>query len=149
VRECFPNESERFFKSIIYQSKASKRDRNTGCDGLVEKIIARSNQAIAEQKRGHDSTKTSTNNTQNGDYHSTKQQNFHPTVKPIALMEYLINMVTQKNGTVLDPFMGSGSTGIACKNLERNFIGFESNQGYFELASHRIRNSSKVQSDLL
>ena len=66
--------------------------------------------------------------------------NIHSTVKPIALMEYLINMITPKGGTVLDPFMGSGSTGVACKNLNRNFIGIELGEEYLKIAKARIEN---------
>ena len=64
--------------------------------------------------------------------------NNHPTVKPIKLMEYLIKLVTPPNGTVLDPFMGSGSTGVAAKNLKYKFIGCEMNDEYFEIAKKRI-----------
>lgn len=64
--------------------------------------------------------------------------NGHPTVKPIKLMQYLIKLVTPPNGTVLDPFMGSGSTGVAAKNLGFNFIGCEMNEEYFEIAKKRI-----------
>jgi len=64
--------------------------------------------------------------------------NSHPTVKTVALCEYLIKMVTPKGGTVLDPFMGSGTTGIACKNLNRDFIGIELDPEYYEIAKKRI-----------
>ena len=64
--------------------------------------------------------------------------NYHPTVKPIKLMEYLIKLVTPPNGTVIDPFMGSGSTGVAAKNLGFNFVGIELNDEYFEIAKKRI-----------
>jgi DNA modification methylase len=66
------------------------------------------------------------------------KQNFHPTVKPIALMEYLIKMVTPKGGTVLDPFMGSGSTGVAAKKNGYDFIGIDMTQEYIEIAKARI-----------
>jgi DNA modification methylase len=66
------------------------------------------------------------------------ETNIHPTLKPIKLMEYLITLVTPSKGTVLDPFMGSGSTGVAAKNLNRNFIGIEMNEEYFEIAKKRI-----------
>ena len=64
----------------------------------------------------------------------------HPTQKPIALMEYLIKTYTNENETVLDFTMGSGTTGVACKNLNRNFIGIELDNDYFDIAVDRIRN---------
>ena len=62
----------------------------------------------------------------------------HPTQKPVALLEYLIKTYTNEGETVLDNTMGSGSTGVACKNLNRNFIGIEKDAGYFEIAKQRI-----------
>jgi DNA modification methylase len=67
--------------------------------------------------------------------------NNHPTVKPIKLMQYLITLVTPSNGIVLDPFMGSGSTGVAAKNLNREFIGIELSDEYFDIAEKRIDNA--------
>jgi len=64
--------------------------------------------------------------------------NAHPTVKPIKLMEYLCKLITPRGGVVLDPFMGSGSTGVAAKNLGFKFIGIEMNEEYFEIAKRRI-----------
>lgn len=64
--------------------------------------------------------------------------NGHPTVKPLKLMEYLIKLVTPPQGTCLDPFMGSGSTGVAAKNLGFKFIGIEREKEYFEIAQKRI-----------
>jgi len=66
------------------------------------------------------------------------QGTVHPTQKPIALMEYLIKTYTNKGDTVLDFAMGSGTTGVACKNLDREFIGIEKDKQYFEIASKRI-----------
>ena len=63
----------------------------------------------------------------------------HPTQKPIALMEYLIKTYTNENETLLDFTMGSGSTGVAAKNLNRNFIGIEQDQKYFNIAEQRIK----------
>jgi site-specific DNA-methyltransferase (adenine-specific) len=63
---------------------------------------------------------------------------FHPTQKPIALMEYLVKTYTNQGDTVLDNCMGSGTTGVACKNLGRNFIGIEQDANYFEIAKNRI-----------
>ena len=62
----------------------------------------------------------------------------HPTQKPVDLCEYLIKTYTNENETVLDNCMGSGTTGVACKNLNRNFIGIESNPEYFKIAEKRI-----------
>jgi len=62
----------------------------------------------------------------------------HPTQKPVALMEYLIKTYTNEGDTVLDPTMGSGTTGVACQNLDRSFIGIELDEGYFEIAKNRI-----------
>jgi len=62
----------------------------------------------------------------------------HPTQKPVALMEYLIKTYTNEDETVLDFTMGSGTTGVACVNLNRNFIGIELDAGYFAIAKQRI-----------
>ena len=62
----------------------------------------------------------------------------HPTQKPVALYEYLIKTYTNEGETVLDNCMGSGTTGVACKNLGRNFIGIEKDEKYFQIASDRI-----------
>ena len=63
----------------------------------------------------------------------------HPTQKPVPLMEYLIKTYTNENETVLDFTMGSGSTGVACVNTKRNFIGIEMDSSYFEIAEQRIK----------
>ena len=65
----------------------------------------------------------------------------HPTQKPIALLEYLIKTYTNENETVLDFTMGSGTTGVACKNTNRNFIGIELDENYFKIAKERIDNA--------
>lgn len=65
--------------------------------------------------------------------------NNHPTVKPIKLMQYLVRLVTPPNGIVLDPFMGSGTTGIACIREGFDFIGIELNKEYFEIAKKRLK----------
>lgn len=66
------------------------------------------------------------------------ERGFHPTQKPVALLEYLIKTYTLEGETVLDFTMGSGSTGVACKNLNRKFIGIEKDDKYFEIAKKRI-----------
>ena len=67
----------------------------------------------------------------------------HPTQKPVALMEYLILTYTNEGETVLDFTMGSGTTGVACKNLGRKFIGIELDQGYFDIAQKRINTGAR------
>lgn len=69
---------------------------------------------------------------------ANKRNRLHPTQKPVELLEYLINTYTKENETVLDNCMGSGSTGVACKNLNRNFIGIELDECYFNIAKERI-----------
>jgi len=83
-----------------------------------------------------DKKKTAERNPEN--YYS---KNFHNTVKPISLMEYLVKLVTPPSGVCIDPFMGSGSTGIACSNLGFNFIGIEQDKNYYEISKARINYS--------
>lgn len=77
-----------------------------------------------------------------------EEKNPHPTVKPIALMEYLCNLTrTPTGGIVLDPFMGSGTTGIACVKSNRPFIGIELNKEYYDIAKKRIESYSNLQKE--
>lgn len=123
--------ASRFF----YVAKSSKSERNAGLEGMPTKHVG----TYAQDE-------WSRNNMGNTpDSKREPVQNFHPTVKPIKLMQYLINLVTPPQGTVLDPFMGSGSTGVAAKNLNRKFIGIELNEEYFEIAKNRI---NKLQLEL-
>jgi len=62
----------------------------------------------------------------------------HPTQKPLALFEYLLKTYSNENMTIFDPCMGSGTTGVVCKNLNRNFIGIEKDEAYFKIAEQRI-----------
>jgi site-specific DNA-methyltransferase (adenine-specific) len=124
--------ASRFF----YCAKASKSERNRGCEEFEEKPLAFSNQAKAELKRGN-------TNFNGGDAkgHGNKIRhikNHHPTVKPISLMRYLCRLVTPKGGTVLDPFMGSGTTGIGAKLEGFDFIGIEREEEYIKIAEARI-----------
>jgi site-specific DNA-methyltransferase (adenine-specific) len=121
--------ASRFFKSIIYQAKASKSERNKGCEGLEEKERINyggfhSEKGLIENNRNPENRKPTTNN--------------HPTVKPIALMEYLIKMITPPKGIVLDPFAGSGSTLVAAKELGFNFIGIEKEEEYIKIIEARL-----------
>jgi len=69
------------------------------------------------------------------------QRVVHPTQKPVELFEYLVKTYTNENEIVLDSTMGSGSTGVACKNTNRNFIGIEKDESYFKIAQKRINNT--------
>ena len=85
-----------------------------------------------------------------GDFYYAKKPNTkekgsynnHPTVKPITLLKYLTKLITPPEGTVLDPFMGSGSTGLAALSEGFNFIGIENNDHYFEIAKRRLDEAS-------
>jgi site-specific DNA-methyltransferase (adenine-specific) len=134
----YPNEdgsAARFF----YCAKASKADRDEGCEGLEERIIC-----ITE---GHGRGDI---NTSKGDGTGVREnrprRNHHPTVKPTDLMRYLCRLVTPSGGTVLDPFMGSGSTGKAALLEGFNFIGIEREAEYLEIARARI---ADIQPSLL
>ena len=74
----------------------------------------------------------------------TVKGKLHPTQKPINLMKYLIEVSSNENDIVLDPFMGSGSTGVACLNTNRNFIGIELDKNYFEIAKTRLISQKKL-----
>jgi len=79
----------------------------------------------------------------NAVFNRSKDKNGHPTQKPVALMEYLIKTYTHEGDTVLDFTMGSGTTGVACKNLGRGFIGIELDEKYFKIAQERIKKSKQ------
>jgi DNA modification methylase len=110
---------------FFYCAKASKSERNRGCEGLE---AIRHADRIIDDGVGGNNPRNRTN---------TPKQNFHPTVKPIALMEYLVKLVTREGQIVLDPFAGSGTTGIACKNLNREAILIEREAEYVEIAECR------------
>lgn len=74
----------------------------------------------------------------------TQKSSLHPTQKPVELMEYLIKTYTDEGGTVLDFTMGSGTTGVAAKNLNRDFIGIELDETYFNISKDRISKSSNL-----
>ncbi len=122
--------ASRFF----YCAKSSKRERNEGCEGLPEKAVGTSNQAIAEIKRGN----TDFDGGHIGMQKVQSKTNHHPTVKPIALMRYLVRLVTPPGGTVLDPFTGSGSTGVAALKEGFKFVGVEREPEYQAIARARI-----------
>src|SRR5699024_4536390 len=73
----------------------------------------------------------------------------HGTMKPAELIERFIELSSIENGVVLDPFIGSGTTAIACMNTNRNYIGFELDEGYFEMASKRISKHAEDNTQIL
>lgn len=109
---------------FFYSAKASRKDRNEGCDHLEAKQLS------------HDGRKTPIENAYQRN--SSVSSNNHPTVKPTDLMRYLCRLVTPAGGTVLDPFMGSGSTGKAAVQEGFDFIGIELSSEYVEIARARI-----------
>ena len=119
-------EPARFF----YCAKASKRDRNEGLEGfeVKGKVFNGQSSSPAGNAEGSVEDKFST----------SPSANHHPTVKPTDLMRYLVRLITPPNGTVLDPFMGSGSTGKACAYVGFDFIGIEQSAEYVEIAKARI-----------
>ena len=114
----------------FYCPKTAKSERN---QGLVE---------FDDKQYSHDGRKKSIENP----YQRNKSisKNSHPTVKPVELMKYLCRLVTPKGGTVLDPFMGSGSTGMAAKDEGFDFIGIEREKEYFEISEQRIKTTAPL-----
>ena len=111
---------------FFYCAKASKADRDEGCEELPEVECGMMEDDAYPIKTG------------SGNLRETQRRNHHPTVKPTALMRYLCRLVTPPGGTVLDPFMGSGSTGKAAKLEGFNFIGIEREAEYVTIAQARI-----------
>lgn len=113
----------------FYCAKASKADRNYGLTG-----VEHSPADLVERKEGS----AGIENPRAGAGRTSGSKNLHPTVKPIALMEWLVRLVTPPGGVVLDPFMGSGSTGIAAVKQGFRFVGVELSEDYFKVAQERI-----------
>lgn len=119
---------------FFYCAKASKSDRDSGLDGFAEKPTAFGNQAQAELRRGN-----LNHSAGNSGMNKVKMRaNTHPTVKPTDLMAYLCRLVTPPGGVVLDPFMGSGSTGKAAMREGFQFVGIDLSEEYFPIAQARI-----------
>ena len=118
--------ASRFF----YVAKASKSERNKGLDEFEAKRSSAYGYEIGLGEKGEGMFKD----------RNPIKQNFHPTVKPIKLMQYLVKMITPPNGIVLDPFCGSGTTGVACKIEGFDFVGMEQDPEYYKIAQSRINN---------
>ena len=113
---------------FFYCPKASKKDRDEGCNGLP----------VVTHQSGMGGAMPIDDDGNDRDRFKSQSRNHHPTVKPTDLMRYLCRLVTPPNGTVLDPFMGSGSTGKAAMLEGFNFIGIEREAEYIEIAKARI-----------
>jgi site-specific DNA-methyltransferase (adenine-specific) len=120
--------ASRFF----YVAKASKRDRNEGLEELP----------LGQSKFGNQ--KETVEGSLNSKHRGEPRQNFHPTVKPTSLMEYLIKLVTPPGGVVLDPFTGSGSTGKAAILQGFNFIGIEMTEEYLPIIEGRLKHAEAM-----
>lgn len=120
-----------------YQSKASRAERNAGLDGMPE----------IEQGQRYGSVQDARPHTADGyEYPRRAMQNSHPTVKPVALMQWLCRLVTPPGGTILDPFCGSGSTGVAARREGFGFVGIEQDEAYAAIATVRIEGDAPLWS---
>lgn len=114
---------------LIQTQKPSKKEKDMGLSGEEKKV-----------EEHLSSITITTNGTTDIKYErKTTRKNTHPTIKPIKLMSYLITLFTREGDYVLDPFMGSGTTGLACKLLNRNFIGIDFTEEYFDIAEERLQ----------
>ena len=120
-----------FIENIKYNPQGLKK---------FNKIVKRSSLGSVHQlpTRGTENFQKFTNYPTQYLNFKCQSKTVHPTQKPVALMEYLIKTYTNENETVLDFTMGSGSTGVACVNTNRNFIGIEQDDNYFNIAKNRI-----------
>jgi site-specific DNA-methyltransferase (adenine-specific) len=124
---------------FFYSPKASKRDRDEGLEDMARKASA------ASEFRPNHTEKAAQGEDGNPYGRWGPRQNNHPTVKPTELMRYLCRLVTPPGGVVLDPFMGSGSTGKGAMLEGFRFIGIERDPDYFEIACRRIEAAYKKE----
>ena len=129
-RKTDSGSAARFF----YCAKASRREREAGLESLPAVTYARSGGAQGAERRGEDEYFQNSI----GLNRISKVKNNHPTVKPLALMRYLCRLVTPPGGTILDPFAGSGTTGIAATLEGFNFVLIEKEPDYVRIAEKRI-----------
>ena len=142
VKEFQAYDDEGSAARFFYCPKTSSAERNRGLENFTAKPIAWGNQAKAELKRGNLDFAADGDGTKHNKV--SMRLNTHPTVKPVELMKYLCRLVTPKGGIVLDPFMGSGSTGMAAKDEGFDFIGIEKDEEYFKICESRIKITSPL-----
>ena len=136
--------ASRFF----YKAKVSKKERNMGLDGFEEKEKTTHKSNFRCELCGYQKNSGTPCKCENPSFveiEPNPQKNIHPTVKPVALMAYLCRLVTPQGGIVLDPFMGSGSTGISARLEGFRFCGMEMDEDYFKIAETRIENYEKYR----
>src|SRR5690606_21934274 len=130
--------ASRFF----YVAKASRKERNAGLDGMPERRGPVMSDRCVNCGKGRMDGRRTGPCCNRPEYEPTPVRgnvaNHHPTVKPLALMRYLVTLVTPPGGIVLDPFAGSGSTLVACAELGFPAIGIELSEEYAEIAARRI-----------
>ncbi len=125
-----PGEKDLESARFRYVAKPSRKERDQGCDHLPPKS--------GGEATDREDDSIGTQNPRAGAGRTGGARNYHPTVKPVELMRYLVRLVTPTGGTVLDPFTGSGTTGIAARLEGRLFIGIEREPEYFDIAHARI-----------
>jgi len=123
---------------FFYCAKASKRDRNEGLEDFIGKEIAGKGNGLGRSCATCSALVIDGCSCPDRTFINPVRANHHPTVKPTSLMQYLVRLVTPPNGIVLDPFMGSGSTGKACAYEGFDFIGIDQSAEYVEIARARI-----------
>jgi site-specific DNA-methyltransferase (adenine-specific) len=134
---------------FFYCAKASKRDRNEGLDGFDGKEIGAKGNGLARKCATCSASVIDGCACPDRTFINPTRANHHPTVKPTTLMQYLVRLVTPPNGIVLDPFMGSGSTGKACAYEGFEFIGIDQSAEYVAIAQARIDFALADKSDEL
>ena len=139
----FPNEAALFF----YCAKASKSERNAGLEGLPEREGAAKGNGLARTCATCGAGTLEGCDCPDRTFENPKRQNFHPTVKPLALMRYLIKLVTPPNGVVLDPFLGSGTTAVAAVLEGFDWIGCELTEDYWPIIEARVEWAEKQRSE--
>jgi site-specific DNA-methyltransferase (adenine-specific) len=127
----------------FYCAKASKTDRDEGCEDLPEQNVSYMNTHGGDADKGDTWHPIDDRTGETRDRFQATMKNTHPTVKPTELMKYLVRLVTQLKGTILDPFCGSGSTGKAAIIEGFKFIGIDSDPTAIDIAKRRIHNVSR------
>jgi len=121
---------------FFYVAKPSRAERDEGCEGLPP----RTGGEATDRKDGS----AGVNNPRAGAGRTGGGRNHHPTVKPIALMQWLVKLVTPEDGIVINPFLNSGTTGMACRYESHTFIGIEKEADYVEIARRRITSANEL-----